>query len=107
MEEQLTKKNIVARKTLGNKIRREKIKVLAHRLRGAMHILGLVDKKESKRCRFAMTKKLINRYQAIRAEGCGYRKAFYCTVKWTAEDNGINDSEVVKYAVKAALMIRL
>jgi len=106
MKKQLNKELVLRRRALGNKIRRAKHKILVCRLRGAMYLLCLVDKNEKRSAKVAMEKFLVERFNSIKAEGCGYKKSFHCTVKWTAEDNGIFDKERINYVVNSALMLR-
>lgn len=106
MKEQLSKEFIAERKVIGDKIRRTKHKTLVRRLRSAMHMLCLLAKHEKRSVKVAMEKSLIDRFDDIRAEGCGYKKSFYLTVKWTAEDNGIYDQDYVRTVVNSALMLR-
>ncbi|NCQ53962.1 hypothetical protein COV88_00915 [Candidatus Saccharibacteria bacterium CG11_big_fil_rev_8_21_14_0_20_41_19] len=106
MKNQLSKKLILKRRALGDKIRRAKRKILVCRLRGAMYMLCLVAKNETKSTKVAMKKSLLNRFDSIREEGCGYKKSFYLTVKWTAEDNGIYDEDLVRTLVNCALALR-
>jgi|SRR5680860_122639 len=106
MKKQLTKEYILKRRAIGSKIRRARHKILVCRLRGAMYMLGLVVKNEKRSAKVAMEKSLVNRFNSIKAEGCGYRKSFHCTVKWTAEDNGIFDLDMVNSVVNTALVLR-
>ena len=78
---------------------------LAARFRHAMVKLGVISRKESKRCSLAITQSLVRKFDAIYSETRQFKNSFRTVVREVAQDNGKNE-RCAAYAAKSGLEIK-